>query len=164
MAAKRSKRTTKKSTARKSKKVAKLRKARVAGPKPAKKPRSATPTSGQSGPPLNLVKAKLNSKEEKVVAVLSADANPVPLNGLAALAFGSEKVGTANSWVRNSLRRLVRAGWVTKVGKGTYRLTELGSSRAEGSDSEPPESSEEEETEPEPESESSEEAASAAGG
>jgi hypothetical protein len=115
-------------------------------PKKVRKKRSALPTSGQSGPPLELVKSKLNGKEEKVVAFLLEDANPVPINALATQCFGDwpevletpKPASTANSWVRNSLRRLARAKWVEKVGRGTYRLTEQGRTRAEGGDSLPP--------------------------
>jgi hypothetical protein len=155
MAAKKSvKKTAKKSPAKKAakKSAAKPKKARSAAPKAPKTPkapkapkthkgpkkaRNAVPTSGQSGPPLELAKAKLNDKEEKVVTVLLADVNPVPINALATNCFSDQTSSTANSWVRNSLRRLVRAKWVEKVGKGTYRLTDKGRERAEGGDSEP---------------------------
>lgn len=135
MAAK--KKSAKKTSAKKEKKVtgkAKAKKAtRSAAPKAqARKPRSASPTSGQSGPPLTLVKEKLNSKETKVVASLQDDANPVAINGLAAACFSNQSAKTANSWVRNSLRRLVRGKWVEKVGKGTYRLTEAGRNGTNG--------------------------------
>lgn len=97
-------------------------------PKVAKK-RSTQPTSGQSGPPLELTKERLNSKEEKIVTYLSGEANPVTIIALASICFGDQLTSKANSWVRNSLRRLVRAKWVEKVGQGTYRLTEMGHSR-----------------------------------
>jgi len=128
------KKVVKKIAVKKGKKsVAKPKKVRAAAAlKGPKKKRSEQPTSGQSGPPLDLVKAKLNDKEEKVVAVLLEDANPVPINALATNCFSDKSAGQANSWVRNSLRRLVRAKWAEKVGKGTYRLTSTGKARAEG--------------------------------
>ena len=146
MAAKKSaKKTAKKTSAKKTAKkaaakpkkvakqvVAKAPKAPKAPKAASKKPRSETPTSGQSGPPLELVKGKLNKKEDRVVSVLLEDANPVPINALATNCFSDQTSSMANSWVRNSLRRLVRAKWVEKVGKGTYRLTEKGREWATG--------------------------------
>lgn len=90
------------------------------------------PKSGQSGPPLTLFKEKLNPKELQVATFLAADINPIPINALASAVFPTEKPGTSNSWVRNSLRRLVRGHWVDKVGKGTYRLSEAARSWLEG--------------------------------
>lgn len=133
MAAK--KKTAKKPAAAKKPAVAKKVAAAVE-PKPkkepkARKPRSETPTSGQSGPRLSLEKKSLNGKEEKLVASLAADANPVPINALAAQCF-PEEGSKGNSWVRNSLRRLVRGNWVEKVGAGTYRLTDEGRAKNDG--------------------------------
>lgn len=88
------------------------------------------PVSGQSGKPLDLEAQDLNSKEGCVVAALAGDVNPAPINALAAICFPNEGA-KANSWVRNSLRRLVRARWVEKVGTGTYRLTDEGRSKNE---------------------------------
>jgi hypothetical protein len=39
--------------------------------------------------------------------------------------------GQAQSYVRNSLRRLIRDGWVKKSARGTYKLTPAGKSRVE---------------------------------
>jgi outer membrane biosynthesis protein TonB len=128
MAAKK-KKTAKKAAPKKAvKKVAAAKKTKakkVAQAKPARK-KAAQPTSGQSGPPVDLAKDKLNSKESRVVAVLAGDANPVPINALATNCFADQASSKANSWVRNSLRRLVRGKWVDKVGKGTYRLSNTG--------------------------------------
>jgi hypothetical protein len=99
-------------------KAAKASKARVSVP----------PTSGQSGPPLKLTKEGLNDKELRVLTVLTADLNPLAINALATTSFPEQTTAKANSWVRNSLRRLVRGSWVEKVGKGTYRPTDSGRS------------------------------------
>jgi len=134
MAAK--KKSAKKSAKKEKKATAKPRKAaakRAAAPKAPKKKRAASPTSGQSGPSLDLTKDKLNDKEQRVVKVLFEDANPVAINALATNCFSSQPAKTANSWVRNSLRRLARGKWTEKVGKGTYRLTDLGRQRWENS-------------------------------
>ena len=97
------------------------------------KTRVTPPHSGQSGPPLELSYSKLNEKEARLVSVLGAEVNPLPLNALAATCWPDKASSTkdaernqANSWVRNSLRRLVRGKWVEKVGKGTYRLSDTG--------------------------------------
>lgn len=37
----------------------------------------------------------------------------------------------ANSFVRNSLRKLIKDGWIIKCGKGTYILTAIGAKRIE---------------------------------
>lgn len=100
----------------------------VKSAKAAKKRAAASPTSGQSGPPLKLTKEGLNEKEFRVLTVLAADLNPLPINALATTSFPEQTTIKANSWVRNSLRRLVRGSWVEKVGKGTYRPTESGRS------------------------------------
>ena len=88
------------------------------------------PVSGQSGKPLDLDRTDLNSKEALVVEALAGDVNPAPINALAATCF-PDAGERGNSWVRNSLRRLVRARWVEKVGSGTYRLTDEGRAKNE---------------------------------
>lgn len=103
------------------KKVAAVKKAAVVRKKHADKP-----TSGQSGPSVVLKKEKLNEKEIKIVEVLASDINPMPINGIAAVAFPLRDPKQSNSWVRNSLRRLVRGQWVNKAAKGTYLLSETG--------------------------------------
>lgn len=116
------KKMSKKSGAKKAEKVAKTTKAAKAP----KKRQSVPPTSGQSGPPLQLTAEGLNDKEILVLKGLNADINPLAINALASSCFAEQPSSKANSWVRNSLRRLVRGSWVTKVGKGTYRLTDTG--------------------------------------
>lgn len=98
----------------------------VKKPAVARKKRAEKPTSGQSGPSVALKREKLNEKEIKVVGVLASDINPMPINGIAATAFPDKDTKQSNSWVRNSLRRLVRGQWVEKMAKGTYRLSEVG--------------------------------------
>lgn len=84
---------------------------------------------GQGGRPIDLHRRDLNSKELMVVASLYGQSAPFPLNGLAASTFPAEDTNVANSWVRNSLRRLVRGGWVVKNAPGTYSMTVLGRDR-----------------------------------
>lgn len=119
MAAKKTaKKTAKKAAAKKTASVPKTAKKAAKAPKK----RSEVPTSGQSGKPIDLGRDKLNGKELSVVSVLASDANAIPINALAASCFPQETASKANSWVRNSLRRLVRGKWVEKVSRGTYRL------------------------------------------
>jgi predicted transcriptional regulator len=79
----------------------------------------------------------LNDKEQRVLNVL-ADRKPYTIKELkvlftrdAAARLAGVYKGwtkrdvdeTAQSYVRNSLRKLVRLGWVEQVDRGTYRLT-----------------------------------------
>lgn len=73
---------------------------------------------GQSGPKIRVLVP--NATERKVADALLSEA-PRSLNELAAKAFPQLEAGKANSWVRNALRRLVRAGWAVKVEAGKYR-------------------------------------------
>lgn len=65
-----------------------------------------------------------NPNEAAVFTQLNRANEPWSLSELAAKAFPNVEPQTANSWVRNSLRRLVRAEWVEKVGDGTYRTNQ----------------------------------------
>lgn len=88
------------------------------------------PTSGQSGPALELSVEGLNSKEAKVFAALNGEGSGVrvvmTITDLAAECFKSRGKKQANSWTRNSLRRLVQGGLVEKVERGKYRVSEAG--------------------------------------
>lgn len=96
-------------------------------PKAAKKP----PTSGQSGPPMELPAEKLNDKERKVLDCfpLKGDRRTMTIVEMAKEAFPSKKAAQANSWTRNSLRRLTRGGWLDKLERGQYRISEKGRKR-----------------------------------
>lgn len=83
---------------------------------PSKKRASVT---GQSGPPISIAKDKLNDKEQKVLEMLESTPSALGLKYIAERCWPGEK--KANSWVRNSLRRLVRASFAEKVGKGLYQ-------------------------------------------
>jgi hypothetical protein len=107
----------------------------VKTPKAPKTPKAAkaaaaklVPTSGQSGPAIILSVSDLNPKEKKVAETLNGDPSRKPylLSDLAVAVWPSQPKVKANSWVRNSLRRLVRGGWVERAEKGTYQITEKG--------------------------------------
>lgn len=95
-------------------------------------PSKKVPTSGQSGPPIKLEWNKLNAKERKIVEFLDGDGagtrTIVTIPELSAECFfgEAETQAQANSWTRNSLRRLVRAGWVEKFIRGSYRIGVVG--------------------------------------
>jgi len=107
--------------------------------KPAKKPAKKKPVTGQSGPLVEVPYGKLNDKEQQVVKLLNGKGkgarNPLTIAELAGKCFSKKaKVSAknddqANSWTRNSLRRLVCAGWVEKVERGSYKITDRGRKR-----------------------------------
>jgi hypothetical protein len=95
--------------------------------------KKSEPTSGQSGPPIDLDYEELNARETKVVDVLNGEGGGTreirTIKELADAAFPSKTKKQANSWVRNQLRRLVCAGWVEKVERGSYRVSKKGRDR-----------------------------------
>jgi hypothetical protein len=73
---------------------------------------------------------KLNPKEQRVFDVFDVfdvwAGKPLNLSDVAGRAFtkkGTEPKTHGNSWVRNSLRKLVRLKLVKKCGRGRYRRT-----------------------------------------
>ncbi len=87
---------------------------------------------GQSGPALELDYKRLNANEQAVLQVLDGKGYGRPrhwrLADLAAAAFGHLPSAQGNSWTRNSLRRLVRAGLVGRPADepGVYVITRRG--------------------------------------
>lgn len=95
--------------------------------KPAKKAVQSRPSFGQNGPVIDdLTSAMLNRKERKVVEALAQAPKPMKISELALTCWPHEPKTRRNSWVRNSLRRLVRGALVVKVDEGTYKPTGLG--------------------------------------
>jgi hypothetical protein len=76
--------------------------------------------SGQSGPLIDALEP--NDKERSVAQFLLAH-SPATLADIAAGCFSDPR---GNSWARNSLRRLVRAGWTLNLNRGIYELTAVG--------------------------------------
>jgi hypothetical protein len=86
-----------------------------AEPKPAKK------SYGQCGPALQLTYATLTAKEQKMFDALAA--GEMDLKSLAQKTFvisDGLKFEQSRSWVRNSLRRLVRSSMVRRVRESVY--------------------------------------------
>lgn len=105
----------------------KPKKAKAAAAKKSVPPKAAkeAPTTGQSGPPVDFGKKSLNQKETKVLSALNHGSGPRKISEIADI-WKSQGLAKANSWVRNSLRRLVRGGLVEQTERGTYRLTAKG--------------------------------------
>jgi hypothetical protein len=111
-----------KKAARAEKKAAKLK--AIADKKAAK-----TATTGQSGPPLkDLTAEDLNEKEVAVILALGTEGHRADkeISIMATECFPNKKKAQANSWIRNGLRRLVRAKLVEKTGKGLFKQTAEG--------------------------------------
>lgn len=111
---------------RKRKPKSKPAKARAKAVKAVKAKARRKPVSGQSAPPIeSLPFDALNKKEKKVVGCFVARSarEVLTIEDLADGAFPSQPAKRANSWVRNSLRRLIRARWLEKVTPGEYRLS-----------------------------------------
>jgi len=87
---------------------------------------SVKPTSGQSGPPLELVLGNLNKDERKVYDAVWFVDRDLTIGEIAQLAFKNKPtVEKANSRVRNALRRLVRSGGVEHAqDRGKYHKAE----------------------------------------
>jgi hypothetical protein len=89
----------------------------------------AAPTTGQSGTPIERSYTELNNKERKLLNCFktSGKREALTIKELADACW-KKRVGNerANSWVRNSLRNLIRAGLLEKVDAGTYRQSAKG--------------------------------------
>ena len=83
---------------------------KVAKPKQAAKA-TAAPSEGPG----------LNDKEQKVLELLQSHAK-MTIREIARLAFKGITIAKADSWVRNSLRRLRATKLIKKVGRGTYAV------------------------------------------
>lgn len=81
------------------------------------------PSQGQKGSSLTLT--KVNPNERQVLGKLNHGSGPQKITEIAKV-FKNAGEAKANSWVRNSLRRLVRGGLVQQVGRGEYKLTAAG--------------------------------------
>lgn len=99
------------------------RKLKVKKLKGIKKNLTGKPHSGQSGEKISYLVP--SPKEHKVAEYLRA-VKKTTIKVLADKVFASKPDKKANSWVRNCLRRLVRSGWVAKVGRGEYEIRAAG--------------------------------------
>lgn len=97
------------------------------------KSKKNAPTSGQSGPEIELSVSDLNPRELRVVMFLNQSGQFGAGTGkrqdftIVEMAMGcwkSKSKAQANSWVRNSLRRLVTSGLIEKQERGLYRVAQ----------------------------------------
>jgi len=86
--------------------------------------------AGQSGKRIDVPSLdKFNDKERSLILALRG-VETMGAAELVQVAFDGDGGADPTSKVRNSLRRPSCAGWVEKVAKGTYRLTDLGRTRS----------------------------------
>jgi hypothetical protein len=143
--AKSNKEVSKKTSKKAKSKTGKAKVPKVAAEK-AKAPKAPKPKKEKAAKPAKVAKqkasrevadssepreGKLNAKELKVLSVLADDGGQLTIADLASKTF-EKKEGSdrANSWVRNSLRRLWRDGLIEKVDRGTYKSTVDGKKKA----------------------------------
>lgn len=122
--------TKKKSAAKATKKRTSTKKKGTTKRASTKAAKTDKPSSGQSGPSLDLPVEKISAKEMKIVEVLDGEGAGTreiwTIDELAEECFKSKSKKQGNSWVRNSLRRLVRGNVVEKVERGQYRISDSG--------------------------------------
>lgn len=96
-------------------------------------------SQGQNGPKLSLSWEKLTTNERRVIKSLlpspGEHRKPMSISEIAAETGWAKRMSQAkaNSWVRNQLRRLVRADYVEhaeKIKDGNYILTDYGKRQA----------------------------------
>jgi len=97
---------------------------------PAKKRSSKKAPKSKSKTKTKLSVSQLNEKEELVLSILNGAGSGIRLiltiAELAETCFKSQGPKQSNSWVRNSLRRLVQQGLVEKTDRGKYRVSDAG--------------------------------------
>lgn len=98
-----------------------------------KNTKKAAPSSGQSGPELDLEVSDLNPRELRVVMFLnqsgqfgdgSGKRTDFTIAEIAAGCWKNKPKAQANSWARNCLRRLVRSSLIEKQDRGVYRVSQ----------------------------------------
>ncbi len=108
----------------------KTKKVKAAAKNVAAKEKDANPMSwGQNGPSIKLAITDLNEKELQVLKAVTGLMEPIepkPITEIAALAFPDVDSVKANSWTRNSLRRLARAKLLIKYKRGLYGASKKG--------------------------------------
>lgn len=104
------------------------------GAKAAKAARKDKPTTGQSAPHVDVKLDELNDKELKVLGAVNGKGEgqreEITIPDLTKVFKNTAATkAQANSWVRNSLRRLITGEYVEKMQRGLYRMTEKGRKR-----------------------------------
>lgn len=90
------------------------------------------PTTGQSAPERELAYDAFNEDEEDMIKLLDGKKSEGPRE-TRSVAYLAESVDDdddrAKLRVRNAMRRLVQGGWVERVDRGKYRISEKGRKR-----------------------------------
>ena len=76
------------------------------------------PETGQSRIPFQLEWERMNKDHQTIILAMTG--------GDMSIADIHTKVGIKKLYIRNALRDLVPGGWVTRVGRGTYKLAKAG--------------------------------------
>lgn len=117
---------TAKADAKKAKADAKAAVKAAKAEKKAAKSDKPTASTGQSGPAIkDLTVEDLNDKETTIMLALGTEGHRTEktIKQLADECFPNKKKAQANSWIRNGLRRLVRAKFLEKDGRGVFKHT-----------------------------------------
>ena len=99
-----------------------FKEAKIVGPK-------KVPISGQSAPSREIPFENLSPRELKLLTTLNGTGTGArktfAISVLAMECFGGEADSEqqANSWTRNTLRRLFIGGWVDKLARGQYKIS-----------------------------------------
>lgn len=83
---------------------------------------------GQKGVPLDLPVEYMNPNELAVLrcfGLRDGYRTTLSITEIADKAFPKKSEKRANSWVRNSLRRLVRGSWLESIDRGVFRFTQM---------------------------------------
>jgi hypothetical protein len=117
-------------------KTVKARTKKVVKAKAVKAAPKRKPVSGQSGPRIaELAWDDLNKKEKLLLGVfdLEGEREVRTIEQIGSEAFKNQPLKKQNSWTRNSLRRVMRAGiWLEKTAPGKYRLTQAARTKLRG--------------------------------
>ena len=125
---------TKTKTKTKKPNKAKTKKPNKAKTKKPNKAKTKKATTGQSGPDVEVLFDDLNEKEQLVLKRLNGKGKgtreEMKIEDITKVFAKKAKTkAQQNSWVRNSLRRLCCGGWVEKMDRGLYRISENGRRR-----------------------------------
>lgn len=104
--------------------------AKLSRPRPEKAPTGAT-APATNEPVSHLTVEVLNEKEKALLRNLATAPAGLRLTALAAVTFPKVIETKASSWTRNSVRKPLRLQLITRVGRGTYKLTTAGHRRVQ---------------------------------
>ncbi len=80
------------------------------------------PTTGQSAPKRELPQVALSRNEIRLLNIIALDDPKISMH----IRDIGKTARKTDSWVRNTLRRLIPGGYLVHTGRGTYRLSAAG--------------------------------------